>query len=208
MLTTLRNILARWFGPQSPPSATDTDTTAENGEILRSTAKTEEIHPETVEAHAAHPVPYDENLLERARTQWQFGDWQSLAKLDRDTLQHHPDRAKLALLAAAGHLQTDNASQARQFVRLAQDWGVSKKLVSQVLIAGVHNSLGRAAAVIGSQPRALKHFESAIVIGTPGSDRRLLTQARINEQFTQLGLPTPSTSALPPAPAFLARQSH
>jgi hypothetical protein len=21
-------------------------------------------------------VPYDENLLERSRTQWQFGDWQ------------------------------------------------------------------------------------------------------------------------------------
>jgi hypothetical protein len=27
-------------------------------------------------------VPYDENLLERARTQWQFGDWQSLASLE------------------------------------------------------------------------------------------------------------------------------
>jgi hypothetical protein len=50
-------------------------------------------------------VPYDENLLARSRTQWQFGDWESLAKLDRDALQHHPDRAKLALLAAAGHLQ-------------------------------------------------------------------------------------------------------
>ena len=28
-------------------------------------------------------VPYDENLLERARTQWQFGDWESLARIDR-----------------------------------------------------------------------------------------------------------------------------
>ena len=25
--------------------------------------------------------PYDENLLERSRTQWQFGDWQSLAEI-------------------------------------------------------------------------------------------------------------------------------
>ena len=30
-------------------------------------------------------VPYDENLLERSRTQWQIGDWESLAKLERDT---------------------------------------------------------------------------------------------------------------------------
>ena len=38
-------------------------------------------------------VPYDETLLERSRTQWQFGDWESLTLLARDTLQHHPDRA-------------------------------------------------------------------------------------------------------------------
>ena len=64
-----------------------------------------------------HLVPYDENLLERSRTQWQFGDWASLVKLERDTLQHHPDRAKLALLAAAGHLQQGDNPAARQFTR-------------------------------------------------------------------------------------------
>lgn len=47
-------------------------------------------------------VRYDESLFEHARTQWQFGDWNSLAQLDPDTLQHHPDHAKLALPAAAG----------------------------------------------------------------------------------------------------------
>lgn len=72
-------------------------------------------------------VAYDEDLLERARTQWQFGDWESLANLQRDTLQHHPDRAKLALLAAAGQQQLGNTEQARQFTRLATQWGASKK---------------------------------------------------------------------------------
>lgn len=139
-------------------------------------------------------VPYDENLLERARTQWQFGDWESLTQLDRDTLQHHPDRAKLALLAAAGHLQIDNSDQARQFIRLAQDWGVSKKLVSQIIIAGVHNSLGRVAAVSGQQARALQHFQNAFTTGTPGNDSRLLTQARAVEQLSQLGLAATQTS--------------
>jgi len=95
-------------------------------------------------------VPYDENLLERARTQWQFGDWESLANLNRDTLQHHPDRAKLALLAAAGQLQAGNANEARQLIRQAKDWGISKRHLSQILIAGVYNSIGRAAA-IGNQ---------------------------------------------------------
>jgi hypothetical protein len=141
---------------------------------------------------ASHLVPYDENLLERARTQWQFGDWQSLANLDRDTLQHHPDRAKLVLLAAAGRMQIGQDSEARQYIRLAQDWGCSKKHISQVLISGVHNSIGMAAAMGAHQQRAALHFEKAISIGSPSSDIKLLTQARTAHQVGQLvqnGLP-------------------
>lgn len=139
----------------------------------------------------AAAVPYDENLLERARTQWQFGDWQSLQRLDRDTLQHHPDRAKLVLLAAAGQLQAEGAELARTFVQLAHDWGCSNKLVIQILAAGVHNSLGRAAALAGNYPRALKHFEDAIQLGSAGSDTRLIVRARAGEQLSQLGLRPP-----------------
>lgn len=140
----------------------------------------------------SNPVPYDENLLERARTQWQFGDWEILAKLDRDTLQHHPDRAKLALLAAAGNLQKNDPIAAKQFARLAVDWGCPRGLASRVLISGVYNTLGRAAA-IGQQPaRSFKNFERAISVGAPASDSRLLIQARMREQFQQLGLNEPA----------------
>ena len=135
----------------------------------------------------SHLVPYDENLLERARTQWQFGDWQSLANLERDSLQHHPDRAKLVLLAAAGRLQIGQGSEAKQYIRLAQDWGCSKKHISQVLISGVHNSIGMAAAMGAHQQRAALHFEKAISIGSPSSDIQLLTQARTAHQVGQLG---------------------
>jgi hypothetical protein len=127
---------------------------------------------------SSHLVPYDENLLERARTQWQFGDWQSLANLDHDTLQHHPDRAKLVLLAAAGRLQIGQDTEARHYIRLAQNWGCSKKHISQVLISGVHNSIGMAAAVGAQEQRAALHFEKAMRVGAPGSDVKLLTQSR------------------------------
>lgn len=130
-------------------------------------------------------VPFDENLLERSRTQWQFGDWASLIKLERDTLQHHPDRAKLALLVAAGHLQHANSEAARQFTRLAQDWGCSKKLVSQILISGVYNSLGRAAKGAGHHARSQQHFKQAISIGAVGVDVGLFAQARLESQIRQ-----------------------
>lgn len=183
MFAALRKLLTGRFGSPAETQAPE----AENAEILRSTV---EIHPEITETTPSHPVPYDENLLERARTQWQFGDWESLSKLEWETLQHHPDRAKLALLGAAGRLQMGQSAEVRQFVRLAQDWGGSKKLISQILIAGVHNSLGRAAAM-GNQPqRALEHFESGVDIGVAGGgDAKLLTQARMNEQAAQLQSP-------------------
>lgn len=148
-----------------------------------------EVHPEQ------RFVARDEYLLERAHTQWQFGDWQSLAQLDCHTLKDHPDRAKVAVLIAAARLQIGQISQARQFIRSAREWGASTKLICQILTAGVHNSLGRAAAIAGHSKRALAHFESAIATGAPGGDRRLLTKARISHQYSELGLSTTSVDS-------------
>lgn len=150
-----------------------------------------------VERSASHLGPYDENLLERARTQWQFGDWTSLARLDRDTLAHHPDRAKLALLAASAHQQNNDMAAARQFLRLAQEWGCSKRHLTQILVAGAYNTLGRAAALNAQEGKALGHFEAAVAIGMPGSDAKLITQARAAHQLSQLGMRDAAVSPMP-----------
>lgn len=131
-------------------------------------------------------LPFDKTLLDRARTQWQFGDWSSLTKLKASEIEHHPDCAKLAMLIAAGQLQTDQFTEARSFIALARDRGIDKKTCIQILVSGVYNSLGRAAAIGNQQHRALQHFENAIQIGAPGSDANLLTQARTGEQLGQL----------------------
>ena len=183
LLKQLANLIGRCFKRSPKKQTMPQDVTAQEDQ--------------TIHNHNDGLVPYDENLLERARTQWQFGDWESLIKIERETLQHHPDRSKLALLAAAGHLQQGDNNTARQFTRLAQEWGCSKKLVSQILIAGVHNSLGRASAINGDGERALQHFESAIAAGSPAGEVRLLTQARLGEQLVQLGLSGGSTQLSP-----------
>lgn len=140
------------------------------------------------QAHAAQLVPYDENLLELTRMHWQSGDWVSLAKLQRETLQHHPDRERLALLAAGGHQQLGNMSAARELARLAQDWGCSRKLISQVLIAGMHNTLGRASAIAGRSHEALGHFEKAVDIAAPSEDGRSPVEKRIQGELAQFGV--------------------
>lgn len=124
-------------------------------------------------------VPYDENLLEQSRTQWQLGDWGGLTQLTRETLQHHPDRAKLALLAAAGQLQSNNVSAAQQFIRAALDWGCSKRMVSQVLVSGVYSTLGNAAMVGGDNQRALGHFKTAALVGNQKTNSTLLAETQL-----------------------------
>ncbi|MGM1054167.1 MAG: class I SAM-dependent methyltransferase [Pseudomonadota bacterium] len=134
------------------------------------------------------PIPHDPYLLERARTQWQFGDWHALTQLAQQPLEHHPDRAMLALLAAAGFMQVGDMAQARDHLRQSEAWGQKARLIRQVMISGVHNSLGRVSVLAGQPERAQRHFEGAIATGMPGSDTALLGRARIGLQQEQLHL--------------------
>ena len=155
-------------------------------------------------------VPYDKHLLERARTQWQFGDWHSLAAIDPHALEHHPQRATLRLLAAAGRLQlgpSDAAglgvtrpdvtgsdatgpaanAHASALIQAAIEGGADRAAVARTLIAGVHSSLAKASALAGKpQARVLGHVEQALRVGSPGADVRLLTLPSAARQLGQL----------------------
>jgi transposase-like protein/cephalosporin hydroxylase len=131
------------------------------------------------QSHFHEVGPHDSSLLDRSREQWQHGDWDSLVALAGQDLDLHPDRAKLALLAAAGYQQNNDMVATRHWLKLAQEWGCDKKLVARVLIAGVHNTLGRAAVVNNQEQRALYFFQSANVGHALGVvPRALLKQAR------------------------------
>jgi hypothetical protein len=127
----------------------------------------------------------DENIFERSYTQWQFGDWQSLVKLNEDVIKYHPERAKLALLAAAGHQQMGASANAVLFIRLAQEWGCDLQIIGHFVMAGTYNSLACAGALIGENERATAYFEKAVVLGGTSSDP-LIHQARMSCQLKKL----------------------
>ena len=133
------------------------------------------------------PLPlYDETLLDRCFTQWKFGDWTSLVQLKREEFEGHPEREKIALLVAAGHFQVGSVETGKSYTMLALDWGCSKRLVAQILVAGVHNSLGRAALLADQKERASSHFQQSVFVGAPKSESTLFVSARINEQTRQI----------------------
>jgi tetratricopeptide (TPR) repeat protein len=144
----------------------------------------------SAEPVTAQLVPYDAALLERARSQWQLGDWESLAKLNCAELEHHPDRAKLALLAAVGRMQVGDKTEARRYFQLAKEWGCDKKLISRVMIAAVHDSLARAYLIEGDSARAVNHFQDAVRVALPNVDFRLLGEQRAIRAAVQLGMKT------------------
>lgn len=161
-------------------------------------------------AEPAETLPHDVHLLERARSHWQFGEWKALAALDADTLHYHPDRAKLALLAATGHAQCGQSVQAHQLARNAIDWGVDRELVTRLLLSGLHNSLARASALAGQDERVRRHFEDALNVGLPGGAAPMAVRARAESELTQIGLEQTLPHLLPAtpqpdAPSYLKR---
>ena len=134
-------------------------------------------------------VLVNENLLGNARAHWQLGDWESLASIAREDLQHHPDRARLALFVAAGYQQLGHIDETRRMVCLAVEWGCDRMLIRRALVSGLYNSLGCAACLAKKQDKAKLSFEKALTLGVSSADSAVLKTARLNQQLKRLQIP-------------------
>ena len=136
-----------------------------------------------------HSVPEedDELTLTRAKSSWLLGEWDALTTLDVQSVQAHPDRAALALLIASAHLQLGEQQKARKCIQIALDYGCPRKQAAQVLIAGVHNTLGRAAALRQDETHSTRHFTASI---TPieTKDPALAGHIRSVRELARIGL--------------------
>lgn len=139
--------------------------------------------------HASTVESYNLSDLARAKKNWLLGEWDLLAQLDLELLVQHPDRENLALLLAAAQQQIGESAAALKSTRCAIAWGCSARFVAQVLIAGVHNTLGRATALAGQVAGSAAHFQSAVSMGgsETGADE-LMCHTRSVREIIKLGL--------------------
>lgn len=212
MFAALRRLLTNWFGlsVETQPRAAK----PELAEILRSTVEIHKTHTEINEPTPPPPhagegsaergnlaIPYDEKLMERTRIQWHHGEWESLVRMGMNSIEHHPERAKLGLVVASALLQQGDSTTARRYLHHAMNWGCDKKLAAQILTAGVHNTLGRAAATAGDQVRMEQHFRLAVAgsgnqIERASLGRRHVELQRLGLEQTGCGIPPPMPHAL------------
>lgn len=132
------------------------------------------------------PAPAPDHLLQVARVEWHLGDWEALAAIPAAALQVHPDRAELALLVASALQQLDRREDARRCLDIARAAGCERRLAARILVADVHNSLGRACALGGDQAGAERHFRQAVGSAQPGLDSPLVAQARARNEGSRL----------------------
>ncbi len=132
--------------------------------------------------------------LSRAKMLWLFGEWRMLAELGNHELSDHPERDRLALFTASGYSQLGEKEPAERWIRKALEWGCSPRLVAQVLIAGVHNTLGRVSALKKDEPRTARHFGAATAVGASEQEAAMVRHARSVKEMARLGLLPQSAS--------------
>jgi len=125
-------------------------------------------------------------LLSQARMQWQFAEWERLCQLDLLHIEHHPDRAELALLAGCAALQLGVQEKAATYVKAARGWGCDERLMFQLLISGVHNSMGRYHGLKGNNQKAEKMLQLGGV--GLGGDATLISEIRRSKERSRLGI--------------------
>jgi len=124
----------------------------------------------------------------RLKTAWCVGDWETLADLGIRGLIHHSQRDRIALLVASAQQQLGRHEEAEHNVRSALEWGCPPRLVAQVLVAGVHNTLGRAAALTRDSETSQQHFRAAVLPSANESEIPLVSQIRSLREMTRLKL--------------------
>lgn len=119
-----------------------------------------------------YAVPHDPSLPDLAREHWLAGRWDALQRVEGDALLHHPDRAALVALRAAGAIQLGDRHAARVLGRQALEWGCSRQALAGLLVAATRHTLGRASFLARRDQKAAGHFEAAV------SEARLASEAR------------------------------
>lgn len=158
---------------------------AETESLLSNAAN--ELGKTANDAVQTRPIqPVGAGLWESTLARWCQGEWEDLVRLDMNNIENETERAKLGLVVASAWLQLGDSAAARRYLRLALDWGCDKQLAAQILTAGVHNTLGRAAAIADDQARIEQHFRQAVA----GSDSQIESASlgRRHVELHRLGL--------------------
>ncbi len=129
--------------------------------------------------HTTHPTTHNPSLTAHSPTlerysQWQFGDWTSLAQTQ--TTQNEEQHA----LKASAQLQLGQIDQAKHTLK-----GLPvppSEQTARLLISGVFNTLGKAKTILAQPQEAMNHYAQAIDIVKYNTQNDKVIQLRASQQ--------------------------
>jgi FkbM family methyltransferase len=137
----------------------------------------------------------DVNIMATAKANWYFGQWQKLADINLESIINHQSISIIAALKAAGYQQINDEKNTRKYIGIAKSLGCEPRLIAKILIAGVHNSLGKIAAINENKDKIESHFNAAVDIGDK-KNANLVKHSRAVREMTSLGLLPQAASLL------------
>ncbi len=126
--------------------------------------------------------------VREARQAWIDGDWPTLLTTSTAETWRSDDPPRMALMVATAQLQAGSLEAAKSLLRDARSAGAGRQAIAQVLLASVHNTLGRVSALLDDPSRSLAHFAASVSIASPVAASARAIQSRARSQITQLGL--------------------
>jgi hypothetical protein len=118
----------------------------------------------------------DNDLWERAKTQWMLGDWDGLAALELSTLENEPRRAELATLSACARLHKGEKQAARRSFAAASRWNCTPAFMVRALVASSEACVSRYHEISGRHEKATALLAASA--GAFGGDGILAAKAR------------------------------
>ena len=126
--------------------------------------------------------------VREARQAWIEGDWSTLLTTSAGETWRSDDPPRMALMVATAQLQVGSLEAAKSLLRDARSAGAGRQAIAQVLLASVHNTLGRVSALLDDPSRSLAHFAASVSIASPVAASARAIQSRARSQIAQLGL--------------------
>lgn len=125
--------------------------------------------------------------LRRAVAWWMAGAWPQLAVKDKALIAPDRDKGLTASYVASAHHFCDDHKAARDWMRIALDWGCPTSYLARILAAGAHITIARMAAAAGDLERARAHI-SRSADPVAGEQSQAHADARLSKELAALGL--------------------
>lgn len=128
-------------------------------------------------------LPPERDLYLSAFSNWQFGQWGELVKMEVPITVTGSIKTELLMMKACAHIQLGNLSAAKKIV---ETLAVNRKLVL-FLLSSSYNTLGRCGVLINRRDRAREHFFKAVEVVHPETASVCARWGRAVGQSSQLG---------------------